>query len=108
MSISNLFKKSNEKDTAAKAIEQKDDIRPNNNTFTDRWQQDGVDTAGKMGGVEAALETSLQVVVQKVKQQQAGNERSQAKWREEKENEQTNYKTKIEKDKKRIKPFGRS
>lgn len=99
MSISNLFKKSNEKDTAAKAIEQKDDTRPNNNTFTDRWQQDGVDTAGKMGGVEAALETSLQVVVQKVKQQQAGNERSQAKWRQEKENEQTNYKTKIEKDK---------
>lgn len=95
MSISDLFKKKNEKEISSEVSENENDVGQGNKDFVENWEKDGVESAGKMGGAPSALETSLQVVVEKVKKKQAGDEQAQAKWKQEKEEKRVEYETKI-------------
>lgn len=67
MSISDLFKKKNEKEISSEVSENENDAGQRNKDLVENWEKDGVESAGKMGGAPSALETSLQVVVEKVK-----------------------------------------
>ena len=95
MSISDLFKKKNEKEISSEVSENENDAGQGNKDLVENWEKDGVESAGKMGGAPSALETSLQVVVEKVKKKQAGDEQAQAKWKQEKEEKRVEYETKI-------------
>lgn len=95
MSISDLFKKKNEKESSSEVSENENNAGQGNKDLVENWEKDGVESAGKMGGAPSALETSLQVVVEKVKKKQAGDEQAQAKWKQEKEEKRVEYETKI-------------
>jgi len=95
MSISDLFKKKSEKESSSEVSENENNAGQGNKDLVENWEKDGVESAGKMGGAPSALETSLQVVVEKVKKKQAGDEQAQAKWKQEKEEKRVEYETKI-------------
>lgn len=67
MSISDLFKKKNEKELSPEMSKNENNVRQGNKDLVENWEKDGVESAGKMSGAPSALETSLQVVVEKVK-----------------------------------------
>lgn len=95
MSISDLFKKKNEKELSPEMSKNENNAGQRNKDLVENWEKDGVESAGKMSGAPSALETSLQVVVEKVKKKQAGDEQAQAKWQQEKEEKRVEYETKI-------------